>query len=211
MHTTNRMIVATGLAILSTFTSLGCRSGTESSRMTSMGSQKEVIEAPGGLQEGYVDDAPEGCVQHQVGDGVTCIDVDTLYQQAEEACTADGAEADAEFFLVDSGYSGCGAEPGSATTLLTFMCCSFEAAFGVPEEVPPAPSAGWEACVQHVGDGVTCIDVDTLNQQAEEVCAADGAEAGAEFFLIESVHTECGAEPGSATILLTFWCCPFEA
>jgi hypothetical protein len=124
---------------------------------------------------------PDPCTYGELGDGSTCIDPSTLKQQVADACSQAGLEVS---YL--KAYQDC---PGGASTKAYYGCC------------PPAPPPPPDPCTNNeLGDGTTCVDPNTLKQQAADACS----QAGLELSYLKS-YQDC---PGGASTKAYYGCCP---
>ncbi len=132
------------------------------------------------------DSEGDTCMTDTLGDGVTCNDPGVLKDLANETCKLSGLE------MVDFTYTTD--DCGWMTRQASFTCCPV-----VPVPEPPLPPAAPVCKPGALGDGVTCVDNATLEQNAVAACGESG------LVLSEiQVSGDCPAGQGST---VGFTCC----
>lgn len=96
------------------------------------------------------------CSWHALGDGSVCQTEAAWLAEATQICDADGCFVQGLGLALDCG--------DGSSSYAKFGCCT--------DAAPPPPPA---TCSYHaLGDGTTCATDEAWQDQAEQVCAADG-------------------------------------
>jgi hypothetical protein len=129
---------------------------------------------------------PDTCSSHKLGGEGSCQDSGTLKWQAAEACKLANQQLNDLKYMED----GC---PAGQATWAIYTCCS------ISPPLPPPPDLCFYG---EIGDGTTCQDPTSLEQQAMVACK----EAGLPLASTKSLQ-DC---PGGFSSKLYYACCPLS-